>query len=131
MIEVAIQTAIFAKLNADLNKPVYSMGAVPDNAIGQYVVIGADTHNEWDTDDEIGYESTVTIHAWDNDSNTRGFGAIKTLMGQINESLHRASLSVTGYNFIGCQFEFSDAFIDADGVTRHGVMRFRIFTSEV
>ena len=128
MIELELQKAVFNKLSSDLSNPVYSNGAVPDNVFGLYVVIGNDTHIEWDTDDEIGWESTVTIHAWDNDNSTRGFAAVKGLMGDIYSSLHRAELDVQGYNFIGCSFEFSDTFIDADGLTRHGVMRFRIFT---
>jgi hypothetical protein len=128
MIELEIQKAIFNRLSSELDVPVYSNGAVPDNVFGQYVVIGNDTHIEWDTDMETGWESTVTIHAWDNDNATRGFSNIKLLLGNIYQELHRAELELDEYNFIACSYEFSDTLIDADGLTRHGVVRFRIFT---
>ena len=35
------------------------------------------------------------------------------------------SLNVSGFNLINLRFEFSDVLRDPDGVTRHGVMRFR------
>jgi hypothetical protein len=129
MIELELQKAIFTKLSADLTVPIYSMGAVPDNARGLYVTIGADTHLEFDTDDELGFESTITIHAWDNNSASRGFGEVKALQSDIYLSLHRAELNVINYNFISCSYEFSDTLIDADGLTKHGIMRFRILTN--
>jgi hypothetical protein len=127
--EWAIQTAVFNKLNTALSVSVYSNGNVPDNTEARYVVIGDDTHIEWDTDGTTGFESTITVHSWDNDSVSRGMKAIKELMGAIYTALHRQSLTITGYQFTGCDFEFSETFIEADGVTRHGVQRFRIYTT--
>jgi hypothetical protein len=51
-------------------------------------------------------------------------------MGDIYDSLHRASLTVTGYDVVGIDQELSETFIDADGLTRHGVQRFRIFARQ-
>lgn len=128
--ESAIQTAVYTTLSTALSVSVYSNGAAPDNTTARYVVIGDDTHIEWDTDGDTGFESTVTIHSWDNDSASRGLLAIKVLMGQVYSALHRAELTIAGYNFTGCEFEFSETFVESDGVTRHGVQRFRILVEK-
>lgn len=129
-IESALQAAIYSALDTALTEAVYSNGAVPDNTASLYVVIGDDTHIEWDTDGTTGFESTITIHTWDNASATRGLLAIKTLMGSIYTALHRATLTVAGYDAISCDFEFSETYIESDNVTRHGVQRFRIITAK-
>lgn len=128
-IEAELQSTIYSALDTALSVSVYSNGAVPDNTAASYVVIGDDTHIEWDTDGTTGFESTITIHSWDNASTSRGLDAVKVLMGNIYDTLHRQTLSVTGYVFTGCDFEFSETFIENDGLTRHGVQRFRIYTT--
>ena len=121
-----LQIGLFTKLDADLTAPVYSDGAVPDNTDDLYVVIGNDTHIEWDTDGQTGFESTVTVHVWDTDDSGL-YGPCKQMQGDIYDSLHRsASLSVTGYDVVGVDQELMETFIDADGLTRHGIQRFRI-----
>ena len=124
-----LQIAIYGELDSALSDPVYSDGSVPDNTDDLYVVIGNDTHIEWDTDGETGFESTVTIHTWDTRSTVSGFGGIKPLMGSVYDALHRSTtLSITGYHMVGVDCEFQETFIDADGLTAHGVQRFRIIT---
>ena len=130
-IELELQKSMYTVLSAALTEDVYSNGAVPDNTDSKYVVIGDDTHIEWSTDGDVGKESTITIHTWDNDSLTRGLVAIKTLMGNIESALNRAEFSISGHVLTGCDSEFSETFVEADGVTRHGVQRFRILTTEV
>jgi hypothetical protein len=124
--ELEIQKAVFNRLNTSLNVPVYDN--VPDNAQAPYVVIGDDTLTEYDTFGELGFEATVTIHSW---SVYRGRKQVKEIMGSIYDALHRAELTVTGYNLIGCDCEFSETFLESDGVTRHGVQRFRILIREI
>jgi len=127
--EWELQVAIYTKLTADITPLVYSDGGVPDNVESLYVVIGNDTAIEWDTDGSTGFESTVTIHTWDTGS-SGSYKLCKELMGNIYDSLHRASLTVTGYDVVGIDQELSESFIDADGLTRHGVQRFRIFARQ-
>lgn len=123
--ELEIQKAIYSALDSALSVPVYD--DVPDNAAAPYVVIGADTLVAFDTDDGSGFEATLTIHSW---SVYRGRKEIKELQGAIYDALHRAELSISGYNFLGCDSEFSESLLEADGVTRHGVQRFRILIRE-
>ncbi len=119
--ELEIQKAIYGVLDGALSINVYD--DVPDNAQAPYVVIGDDTFVEYDTDGETGFEATITVHSW---STYRGRSQVKNIMGQIYNALHRAEFTVSGYNLIGCDAEFSETFLESDGVTRHGVQRFRI-----
>lgn len=130
-IEAALQSAIFDRLNDQLSVPVYSEGAVPDNTAGLYVTIGSDTHIEWDTDTETGFESTITLHTWDTSGIVRGYSGIKPIMGECYDSLHRVTISITGYHLVGIDREMSETFIDADGLTPHGVERYRIKTEKL
>ena len=46
-------------------------------------------------------------------------------MDKVHDLLHDVNLSVTGFSLINLRFEYSDILRDPDGITRHGVMRFR------
>lgn len=129
--EAVAQQIIFSALNGNLSCPVYDDVAVlPD---GQpvsgfpYAVIGHDTLAPFDTDDKTGASATVTIHVW---SRAAGFKECKGIMGEIYARLHRAVLTKTGVTVVDSLWEFSDAFIDVDGETRHGVTRYRLTIQE-
>lgn len=125
--ELAVQQSVFSRLTAALDVPVYDH--VPQPADGgdaqnfPYVAIGDDTAIDWDTDTSDGWEITLTIHAW---SRARGRLEVKALQGEIWSALHRHDLDVPGYNTIFCYGEFSETILEPDGLTRHGVQRFRI-----
>lgn len=118
---LAIQESIYDILIASLSVPVYD--DVPDNAVMPYVVIGDDTVVEYDTDGKTGFDATLTIHTW---SKYRGRFEVKTIMGQIYTLLHRQDYDINEYNILGLDHEFEQTFLEADGVTRHGVQRFRL-----
>lgn len=122
----AVQTAIYAKLIANPAIVTYSQGAVPQNTLALYAVIGNDTINQWDTDGRTGYDITVTIHSWDSRAGNRGLMGVKGLMDSIYTKLHRQELSITGDTVIGVEQVFAESFIDTDGITAHGVQRFRL-----
>lgn len=93
-----------------------------------YIVIGDDAFVEWDTDTELGVEVTVTIHSW---SRMPGKKEIKKIQGYIYDALHRYDFSADGYKFIFCAFLSSDSFLDTDGLTRHGVQKFKVLLEKV
>lgn len=125
--EEALQSAIYERLSTYPGMPpVYD--DVPQGAPSLYVVIGEDTHVPWDTDDSVGSESTITIHQWD--KAYRGKARIKQTQGLIYEALNRHELSVPGYNLVTLEFEYSESVLDPDGVTRHGVVRYRALVEE-
>jgi len=124
--QFALQTAIFTLLSAD-NNLTSTLGAsvfddVPEETAYPYVQIGEDTAIDYSTKDLNGSDVSVNLDVW---SRYRGSLELKNIMDRIHTLLHDSSLSVTGTNFINMRFEFSDTIRDPDGITRHGVMRFR------
>jgi hypothetical protein len=87
-----------------------------------YIVLGDVTHVAWDTDDSIGTEATITLHVW---SVQRGRKEAKEIIGEIYGVLHRAELYVDGFETVTIDFEYSEVMLDPDGVTYHGVCRYR------
>lgn len=134
--ETEIQTAIYDALTGDSTLMAAVTGVydgVPQPTDGgagtdfPYVTIGETQHQEWDTDTELGADATVTIHVW---SRYRGRKEVKDIQAIIYGLLHRANLAITGYNLVGIDWIQSDTFMDADGLTRHGVQTFRITIEE-
>ena len=124
-----LQTAIYTALSGDSNL-TSTLGAsvfdeVPDQSSYPFVALGEETVVEYDTKDLDGASHTINIHVW---SQYKGAKETKQIMDRIHTLLHDSSLSVSGFNLIRMQFEFSDIMRDPDGVTRHGVMRFRAIT---
>ena len=124
--QFALQTAIYTKLSTDSNLTT-TLGAsvfddIPENTPYPYVQLGEDTAIDYSTKDQTGSEVTVNVDVW---SRYRGSLQAKNIMDRVHTLLHDSSLSVTGSNFINMRFEFSDIIRDPDGITRHGVMRFR------
>lgn len=120
MMQEEIQAAIYAKVAA-VGWPTFDH--VPQETAFPYVVIGDDTSIPWDTDDSLGSETTCTIHVW---SRHRGRKEVKEIMRTIYEALHRAEIAIIGGQLVECMAEFQESFMDPDGLTRHGVIRFRL-----
>lgn len=118
-----IQKAVFARLSDRLAVPVFD--DVPQGTPCPYVVIGEDDSESFDTDESLGLETDVTIHVWTEYS---GRKQAKDITAQIYAALHRYALPVDGMSTVDCIFEYQDSFLDPDGVTRHGVIRFRLTT---
>lgn len=96
---------------------------VPQDAAFPFVVIGDDTMIPFDTHSTIGGEHTVQVHTW---SRYRGNAETKQIQSQIYNALHRYALTVSGGTMVDCQCEYAETFLDADGLTMHGVTRFRV-----
>jgi len=124
--QFAIQTALYSRLNTDSNL-TNTLGAgvydeVQEGNSYPFVTIGRDSSIDYSTKDVDGSEYTVNFDIW---SQYKGSKETKEIMDRIHDLLHDYSLSVTGYNLVNLRFEFGDILIDPDGITRHGVMRFR------
>jgi len=137
----ALQQVIYSTLRADATlktltgaDPARVFDHVPQttweapNASGifpPYVVVGETEAREWDTKTEDGMEQTLMVHTW---SRGRGMKEPKQIMGAIVDALDQVALSVTGHDLVQFRFEFSETFLEDDGLTRHGVQRFRALT---
>lgn len=126
-----VQKAVYSALVND-SALAGLMGSPPDiydnpppNSDFPYVLIGESTAVDSDTKTTDGMEQTLTIHSW---SRYRGQREVKLIMAAIVDALDDQALAVTGHTLINLRFEFSDTFKDPDGLTRHGVQRFRVVT---
>ena len=80
--------------------------------------------SENDTDNEQAFDCTIQIHTW---SQTRGSKECADLQLQIYNALHRYNFADTAsYCILTVHREFSEILIDPDGITRHGVDRYRV-----
>jgi Protein of unknown function (DUF3168) len=120
----AVQKAIHQELSAVLPVPVYDY--VPPDAGNKYVTMGSHTVVDASAKDVDGQELTIEVHQWD--STHRGRMGVLDMQGRIYNALHDANLTVDGFGLTYIWFEFSTSFLDEDGLTMHGVLRFRVRT---
>lgn len=89
-------------------------------------IFGAES-NQFDNDATLGFEGTMTIHTWDN---RRDFGPINNIKSAIYNVLHNNSLTYNGFSNVEFCQEFTTTLRDPDGITIHGVQRFRFIMQE-
>ena len=123
--QFALQTTIYNALNVSAITTTLSCGVYDEVIEGNtypFITLGEETTIDYGTKTETGSETTINIHIW---SQYKGSKQTKEIMDKVHDLLHDSNLSVTGFNLINLRFEFSDIMRDPDGITRHGVMRFR------
>jgi hypothetical protein len=125
------RTLIYTELNSNATPDTYDHvpfepEGAPDDAF-PYIVIGDQEATPFDNDSTRGAYVDSTVHVW---SRYKGRKEVDEALDEIYGLLHRASLSAAGYNIVDCLFEFSDVFVEQDGQTRHGVIRFRLTIQE-
>ena len=86
---------------------------------------GAD---DWSNKDDNGLEAFVNLHVG---SQKEGTKEIRGLMDKCHGALHNVDLVLANGQSVLCQFVRHDVVIDSDGITRHGIMRFKLLVSEV
>jgi len=96
---------------------------VPEGTSFPYVKVGDQTMVDDGTKDKKGSDFTLIVHTF---SRYRGSKEIKEIMSLVYDVLHESSLSVSGA-MNNMRFEFSDIIKEPDGLTTHGVQRFRTF----
>ena len=124
---LGLQKTVFDALDGDgtlqsLVTDVFDF--VPENTAFPYVKIGEETAVDNGTKTLQGNEHTLVIHTF---SRYRGSKEAKEIMSRIYALLHESSLTVSGASLVNLRFEFSDIIKENDGLTTHGVQRFRVF----
>lgn len=122
-----LQRVIYEVLDATLTDiPVFDH--VPQDQAFPYVVIGEGDAGEFDTDTEVGQEHRPLIHIYDRH---RGKKIVKETQQAIRNALDNQPLDLTpDANLVFIYYEFSEVYLDPDGLTYHGVIRFRALTTE-
>lgn len=119
----ALAAAVYVALDAALDVAVYD--AAPIEAAFPYVVIGPIRSLAWRADDLDGEDHAVALHVW---SRYRGAREVRTLMDTARAALDGAALGLSGHRLVLLDFRGAEDAREADGVTRHGVLRFRALT---
>ena len=134
---VELQKAIFTTCAADtyLNTLVAYIGDdIPQDTPFPYLVIGDDQEvGDWGASDITGHEITITFHTYDRPKDqTRSAGRMHTkeIFNRLQELFHKQPLSVSNNNVVCLHKDGSSTFLEDDGRTRRGVMRFRTLMTE-
>lgn len=120
-----LQKAIFGRL-AVVSCPIYD--AVPQGAAFPYVTIGEDTAVDWGSKTTDGQEVTVTLHQW---SRYNGMAEVKQIGGEVIELMTVTPLIMTGFKADTGRLDMQEYIVDSDSLTRHGIIRFRLFIAEL
>lgn len=134
--QILISTIVALKADATLAGLISSYAGSPSvfthvpqdlGEIYPWVVIYGIESNQFDNDATLGFECTMTVHSWDN---RRDMGPINSIKKAIYDILHNNTLTFTGYSSVEYCQEFQTTLRDPDGITLHGVQRFRIIVQE-
>ena len=126
-----LQKAVYAALTGDSALMAMITGVhdhVPQDTAFPYVTIGEGTALDWRTAGVLGAEVTLVLHVW---SRSRGRREVKLIMIEIRRILDGAELTVPGHALVWMRFSLSQDELDPDGLTYHGITKFRAVTHEV
>lgn len=126
---LALQKAVFAALVADagvgaaIGDRIFD--AAPRSAVFPYATFGDARVGDWSTGTEDGAEHRLVLHVW---SREPGKAVCWAILEAIRSALHDAALDLDGHALVNLRFEAADVGQDRDGITWHGVARFRAVT---
>ncbi len=126
---LALQKAVYAALIADagvgalIGDRIYDVA--PRDVVFPYVTIGRMTVTDWSTGSEDGAEHRLTLDVW---SRQHGKSECAAIAEAIRAVLHDAALTLDGHALVNLRFESADVARDPDGITFHGLLRFRAVT---
>lgn len=136
-----LYAALFARLNGDaaiaaLIGSGKVFNGVADGAVAPYIDLGDDTAADYASSGAAAptdaQEHTVTIHVWAEQPVTGGSAKKQCLdiMAAVRASLHTVSLALASGRMPNLRCEFHETFRDPDGISWHGVLRFRAVTQD-
>ena len=130
---VQIATAVITKLKADsvltallttyATSPAVFSHVPQDLNTYPYVVLYETGLDGNDNDAHLGFDGVFNIHSWSDDRNIDVIGGIQNA---IYNELHNQELTLTSYGLVELHQEFTTILRDPDGITLHGVQRYRI-----
>lgn len=98
---------------------------VPHAAAYPFVTMGQTSSSDFGTATEDGEEHILTLHVW---SAAGGRSEAQLLMGAVRDVLHNAPLTLSGHTLVNLRQQFADIRREADGITIHGLARYRAVT---
>lgn len=123
----SVQQGLYTVLTAAC-APVPVVDNAGPNQSYPYVSIGEAIGEHADTLGEMGVDLEFTVHVW---SRQLGMQECSDLMEAAKNALHRQSFPLADAQWVSTIFVQAQTMRDADGKTRHGILRFRVLTFEV
>ena len=121
-IYAALVAANITDANGDAITGVFD--DVEEGTAYPYITVGEETAIDAGTKDKDAHEHSITLHIW---SQYRGGRKeVKEIMQQVFSALHNNDITISGASLVNIRHEFEQTLVEADGITRHGVMRFRV-----
>lgn len=120
----AVQQGLYQVLSVAL-APVPVLDGVGESRLYPYVSIGEVIGEHADTLDRDGVDLEFTIHVW---SRQLGMQECADLMEAAKIALHRQSFALADAQWVTTIMTQAQTMRDADGKTRHGILRFRVLT---
>lgn len=88
-----------------------------------YVVISDVQLNNEDNDCGFRFGGVINVHTW---SDSRDMSIVGSLQKSVYDALHHYELPMDGYTIVDLNQEYSNVLLDPDGISTHGIQRFRI-----
>jgi len=125
-----LQQAVYAALGGSAALTALLGGAriyddVPHAAAYPFVTMGQTSSTDWGTGGSDGEEHILTLHVW---SSFGGRSEAQLIVGAIRDTLHTAHFILAGHSLVNIRQQFSDVRREADGITIHGLVRYRAVT---
>jgi len=97
----------------------------PPAAQFPFITLGQTVDLDWSTGTEDGTEHSLTLHVW---SRANGSMEVHEIIQVIRMVLHNQALSLEDHYLVNLRHEFTEARLDPDGETLHGIVRYRAVT---
>jgi hypothetical protein len=126
----ALQRAVYLALTDSPGLTALLGGAriyddAPQSAPYPFITLGQSVMRDWSTGTEDGAEHELTLHVW---SRAGGKRQVQEIIEAIKAALHDKPLSLEDHYLVNLRYEFSEARLDPDGDTFHGIVRYRAVT---
>lgn len=125
-----LQVAVYDKLTSTLAVPgtarVYDHMPPLEERQFPYVTLGEDFMRDFGSKSRIGTEHVFSLHAW---SRSGDWYEVKKISALIHAAFHEKEVSLTSGVNVMTRFIDARSMDDPDGVTRHGIQRFRFFVA--
>jgi len=100
----------------------------PENVSMPYIIAGEIEGRDWSDKFVPGQEIVASIHVW---SKYPGKKEVAEIMDEILQALSLEPLSLGEAFMAVCQsLDLSEIIVDIDGITRHGILKFRYLIEE-
>ena len=126
----ALQRGVYQALAGSLDLTTLLGGVrvyddAPQAAVFPFITLGQSVIRDWSTGTEDGAEHGLTLHVW---SRAGGKKQMLEITEAIRAVLHDQPLMLPDHHLVNLRHEFSEARLDPDGDTFHGIVRYRAVT---